>query len=352
MKRLKRLIKACPLMVCLLCSWGVVAGATYLPQMSEKINSIRGEKDPSGDWLTDETQELTANDAIDGTIGANRAPDLSEQAIMDADGHDVPADDQHPSVENADRQTEPENDTGTVPQVEKPKKIKPKYITYEKKQTDSPWYTDPGKIPLTTEYDYQKVKKDYFDDAVFIGDSRIVGMNDYSGLTNATFFAKTGLTIYNLLDEKFVEDPATGKNVSVSDMLQNYKYGKIYLMVGINELGTGGTERFAQTYKEVLGKMRKWQPDAVIYVQSILGVSPKKDRTDEVFNNTNIRDKNCAIAKLTDGIHIFYLNIQQLYEDENHALTQDLTFDDVHLYAQYYDKWVKYLKNHAVVKGE
>ena len=38
--------------------------------------------------------------------------------------------------------------------------------------------------------------------------------------------------------------------------------------------------------------------------------------------------------------------------DENHALKQDLTFDDVHLYAQYYDKWVKYLKNHAVVKGE
>ena len=352
MKRLKRLMKACPLVVCLLCSWGIAAGATYLPQMSEKINRIHGEKDPSGDWLTDETEELTANDAINGTIGANRAPDMSEQAILEADGHDEPADGLRPSGEEDDRQTEPENDAATASQEEKPKKTKPKYITYEKKQTDSPWYTDPGKIPLTTEYDYQKVKKDYFDDAVFIGDSRIVGMNDYSGLTNATFFAKTGLTIYNLLDEKFVEDPNTGKNVSVSDMLQNYKYGKIYLMVGINELGTGGTERFAQTYKEVLGKMRKWQPDAVIYVQSIMGVSPKKDRTDEVFNNTNIRDKNCAIAKLTDGIHIFYLNIQELYEDENHALKQDLTFDDVHLYAQYYDKWVKYLKNHAVVKGE
>ena len=352
MKRLKRLIKACPLMICLLCSWGVVAGATYLPQMSEKINRMQGEKESSGDWITDETQELTANDAIDGTIGANRAPDLSEQAIMEADGHDTSADDLLPPEEITGQETEQESDTDTAKQEEKPKKIKPKYITYEKKQTDSPWYTDPGKIPLTTEYDYQKVKKDYFDDAVFIGDSRIVGMNDYSGLTNATFFAKTGLTIYNLLDEKFVEDPNTGKTVSVSDMLQKYSYGKIYLMVGINELGTGGTERFQKAYKEVLGKMRKWQPDAIIYVQSIMGVSPKKDRTDEVFNNTNIRDKNCAIAKLTDGIHIFYLNIQEIYEDENHALTQDLTFDDVHLYAQYYDKWVKYLKNHAVVKGE
>ena len=193
---------------------------------------------------------------------------------------------------------------------------------------------------------------DYFDDAVFIGDSRIVGMNDYSGLTNATFFAKTGLTVYNLLDDEFVKDPSTGKNVSVSYMMQNYKYKKIYLMVGINELGTGGTQRFADAYKDVLKKFRKWQPDAVIYVQSIMGVSPKKDQKDPVFNNTNIRDKNYAISKLTDGIHIFYLNIQEIYEDKNHDLAQELTFDDVHLYAQHYDKWVDYLKTHAVVRGE
>ena len=58
------------------------------------------------------------------------------------------------------------------------------------------------------------------------------------------------------------------------------------------------------------------------------------------------------VKVLTDGINIFYLNIHQIYEDENHNLAKDLTFDDVHLYAQHYDKWVKYLKTHAVVKGE
>ena len=345
MKRLKKIIVACPLMVCLLCSWGVVAGAKYLPQLSENIDQTRQEGE--GTWLTDETQELTVNDAVDGTIGADRAQELSGQVVKETGGKDASA-----QGGLAADETEPEGSISAGMQTEKQKKIKPNYITYEKKQTDSPWYTDPGKIPLTTEYDYQKVKSDYFDDAVFIGDSRIVGMNDYSGLTNAAFFAKTGLTVYNLLDDKFVKDPNTGNTVSVSDMLQSYQYGKIYLMVGINELGTGGTERFAQAYKEVLHKMRKWQPDAVIYVQSIMGVSPQKDRTDKVFNNTNIRDKNCAIAKLTDGIHIFYLNIQEIYEDENHALSQELTFDEVHLYAKYYDKWVKYLKTHAVVKGE
>ncbi len=336
MKRLKKIIAACPLLVCLLCSWGVVAGAKYLPQFSEKIDQTNQQED--------ETQEMASNDAADGTAGSD-----SGQTDTATDGNDASGKKgETQTASKADQDSSKDADK----QPKKQKKIKPKYITYEKTQTDSPWYTDPGKIPLTTEYDYQKVKNDYFDDAVFIGDSRIVGMNDYSGLTNATFFAKTGLTVYNLLDDKFVKDPNTGNTVSVSDMLQSYQYGKIYLMVGINELGTGGTERFAQAYKEVLQKMRKWQPDAVIYVQSIMGVSPQKDRTDKVFNNTNIRDKNYAIAKLTDGIHIFYLNIQEIYEDENHALSQELTFDEVHLYAKYYNRWVKYLKTHAVVKGE
>lgn len=362
MSKLKKFIKNCPLAVCILCSWAVVATAEHLPLSAQEKTAEETDVQEDEGWIDGETQEITAYDTLSGVIAANRAPDLSEQANMEGDadtGGEPWADDSADTDDAQERGGAGEDaavDEPVAPEADseeqKPQKIKPKYLSYEKKKTDSPWYTDPGKIPLTTEYDYQKVKKDYFDDAVFIGDSRIVGMNDYSGLTNATFFAKTGLTVYNLLEDEFVQDPDSGKMVSVSYMMQHHTYGKIYLMVGINELGTGGTERFQEAYREVLKKFRKWQPDAVIYVQSIMGVSPKKDASDPVFNNTNIRDKNYAISKLTDGIHIFYLNIQEIYEDKNHNLVQDLTFDDVHLYAQHYEKWVKYLKTHAVVKGE
>lgn len=354
MKKIKKFVKSCPLAVCILCSWGILAAVEHLPlSAGETPEDIAGVQEDEN-WMDGEIGEITKHDTLSGVIAAERAPDVSEQALMDGNGggtgdaqSDTGGTAQADGKNASDAATDGADATDPTPQ-----KIKPEYITYEKKKTDSPWYTDPGKIPLTTEYDYQTVKKNYFDDAVFIGDSRIVGMNDYSGLTNATFFAKTGLTVYNLLDDEFVKDPDTGKNVSVSYMMQHHRYGKIYLMVGINELGTGGTDRFRDSYKEVLKKFRKWQPDALIYVQSIMGVSPKKDKTDPVFNNTNIRDKNYAISKLTDGIHIFYLNIQEIYEDENHNLAQELTFDDVHLYAQHYDKWVKYLKTHAVVRGE
>jgi len=222
----------------------------------------------------------------------------------------------------------------------------------KKQRTDSPYYTDPGKTALTTEYDYKEVDKSYFDDAVFIGDSRTVGMQDYSGLDNATFFAKTGLNVYEVLDDEFIKDPKTGKDVSVSYMLKHYQYGKIYFMIGINELGTGNTGTFQKAYAHVLKKFRQWQPQAVIYIQGIIAVSGAKSAEDGVFNNININDKNVAIAQLADGVNIFYLDINPKLTDKDGNLKADYTFDEIHMYAQYYDIWTKFLTKHAVVRDE
>ncbi len=225
-----------------------------------------------------------------------------------------------------------------------------KFKSYKKIQTDSQYYSDPGKKALTTEFAYDKADKSYFDDAVFIGDSRTVGMQDYSGLENASFFAKTGMNVYEVLEDKFIKDPESGKDVSVAHMLKTNQYGKIYFMVGINELGTGNTGTFQKAYERVLNKFRKWQPDAVIYIQGIIPVSEEKASQDAVFNNVNINDKNVAIAQLANGVDTFYLDVSGKLTDKDGYLKADYTFDNVHMYAQYYQLWTNYLMKHAVVK--
>lgn len=225
-----------------------------------------------------------------------------------------------------------------------------RFKKYKKQKTDSRYYSDPGKTALTTEFSYQKVDKSYFDDAVFIGDSRTVGMQDYSGLDNAQFFAKTGMNVYDILEDKFITDPQTGEEVSVAHMLKTYQYGKIYFMVGINELGTGNTGTFQKAYARVLQKFHKWQPDAVIYIQGIIPVSKVKASGDEIFNNININDKNVAIAQLADGKSIFYLDVSKKLTDKGGYLKADYTFDEVHMYAQYYELWTNFLMKHAVVR--
>ena len=133
-------------------------------------------------------------------------------------------------------------------------------------------------------------------------------------------------------------------------MLKTNQYGKIYFMVGINELGTGNTGTFQKAYDRVLRKFRKWQPDAVIYIQGIIPVSKVKATGDEIFNNININDKNVSIAQLADGKDIFYLDVSGKLTDKDGYLKEDYTFDEVHMYAQHYKLWTDYLMKHAVVR--
>ncbi len=69
------------------------------------------------------------------------------------------------------------------------------------------------------------VDDDWFDDAVFIGDSRTVGLRDYGGLDNATFYASTGLGIYDMWTEKFCE--VDGEKTTLEDALSRRQFGKI-----------------------------------------------------------------------------------------------------------------------------
>ena len=202
----------------------------------------------------------------------------------------------------------------------------------------------PPVVPVTQSF--TTVDRSYFDDAVFVGDSRMVGMEEYSGLHNATYYASVGLTIFNLLDKPFIS--CGGGQITLDEALQQRQFGKIYIMVGINEMGTGTTQRFANTYRAALERIRELQPNALIFVQGILYVTAERSETDEYFTNDRIRDRNCALANLADGSSCFYLDVNDVLADEYGNLNQELSWDTCHLKAQYYPMWVDFLLSHGI----
>ena len=178
------------------------------------------------DDSVDDDDEIVASDLTEEEQSALLA-EIEEQMEEDADPDSAQTqeaqqgENEPTQVQEGEPQTTSTSAIEQQQPVEKPKKVKPKYVKYKKTQVDSPWYRDPGKIPLTTKIKYSKVKNSYFKDAVFIGDSRTVGLRDYSGLEHTTYFAKTGLTIYNMLDEPFITDPVTNNKVTISYMMQH-----------------------------------------------------------------------------------------------------------------------------------
>lgn len=196
---------------------------------------------------------------------------------------------------------------------------------------------------------YLAVEDDYFADAVFIGDSRTVGMYEYGGLEEiSTFYASSGLTIYKLLDAEIVKVPGQKKKITIEEALRQNTYAKVYLMIGINEMGTGTLETFTEKYAEVVARLRELQPDAVIYVQGIMKVSTERSSKGDYITNEGIEARNAELAKLADNEKIFYLDVNPLLCDETGGMAASYTFDGVHLKAKYIQIWKEFLKTHAV----
>lgn len=193
---------------------------------------------------------------------------------------------------------------------------------------------------------FHPVDDSYFSDAVFIGDSRTVGLHDYGGLNDSTFYATVGMNIYNLWTEKFCE--VDGEKVTLEEALKAKQYGKIYFQIGINEMGRGTLDGFMTAYEDSVEKFRELQPDAIIFVQGIMKVAKEKSEKDPIFNNEGIEQRNERIAALADGENIFYLDMNEVVCDEDGNLKSNLTFDDVHLYGSKYNTWVDYLKEKGI----
>lgn len=197
------------------------------------------------------------------------------------------------------------------------------------------------------------VTEDYFNDAVFIGDSRTQGMFEYGGISDrADFLCKTSLSIYDIVKKpKAIVKGENGQKITVMEALEKKQYGKVYLMLGINELGTGSAEYFYDEYARVVEEIRKLQPDAVIYVQGIMRVTASKSSTDKIFNNEKINERNEKLKELDNGKDIVYLEINDVVSDEEGGLYEDWTFDHIHLKAKYYQVWKEYLLQNGATGG-
>lgn len=196
---------------------------------------------------------------------------------------------------------------------------------------------------------YVTVEDDYFSDAVFIGDSRTVGLFEYAGLEDtAAFYASTGLTVYKMFDSEIVSVPGERKKITVEQALQQNTFAKIYLMIGINEMGTGTVESFLEKYHEVVDHLQELQPDAIIYLQAIIKVTSERSAQGDYINNEGIEARNEGIAMMADNERIFYLDVNPLICDETGGMEPTYTFDGVHLKAKYIEIWKDYLKTHAI----
>ena len=192
---------------------------------------------------------------------------------------------------------------------------------------------------------YEEVDLSYFDDALFIGDSRVAGLAMNSG-TNATFYAVTSFQLYRYKTFKVVQTPS-GK-VPIFDAMPYDKFTKIYIKVGLNELGSVTDEPFLDAYTSLINDLRVMQPRAIIYIQAILPVTQVKSQTDKVHCNENIKKRNENLKSFAELMKCYYVDVGPYFADETGALKAETTADGIHMYSKYMPMWIDALRKQAV----
>lgn len=200
----------------------------------------------------------------------------------------------------------------------------------------------------------EEVEMEYFEDALFIGDSRTDGLRLYSGIQGADFYCYKGLTIFEVDERKIVE--LNGNSYSVVEALEKGpQYAKIYISLGVNELGYYNDDAYHQAFSEFLDTVKALQPDAIIYLENLVPVNPQKCaeyKQPSYVNNDRVAAYNAIYPQLATEHQVALLDVASALSDENGILPADATADGVHFTKAWYQKWLAYLMNHTVSQEE
>lgn len=180
----------------------------------------------------------------------------------------------------------------------------------------------------------------YLDNSLFIGDSRVVGIMLYGGIDEMDFFCSEGLTIYELWDQQLKVN-GKGSSMLLKEAIKTGGYDRIYLEIGINEMGQGTIDDFMTAYAGTAAKIREYAPDADIVLCSIMNVTAERDRTDKVFNNRRAGNRNKRIKSLCEENGYHYLDINEYVCGEDGNLKGEYSEDSCHLKGKYDGLWEK-----------
>ncbi len=206
--------------------------------------------------------------------------------------------------------------------------------------------------PADVEPEHEYVREDvtvddsYFDDALFIGDSRTEGFVLYSPLSNIHAYCSKGLSVSRIYTDTIVPMD-DGRKLTVMEALQEQKFNKIYIMFGVNELGWPYDDLFRDQYAKMLRDIRQLQPDALIYVENIIPIAASRSAKDTIYNNENVARFNTIIESVCEEQDVIFLDVASALADENGALPEDASVDGVHCNAEYCSIWLDFLKNNT-----
>lgn len=161
-------------------------------------------------------------------------------------------------------------------------------------------------------------------DIIFLGDS-ITQRCEWSEL----------LPDYNVKNRGIDSDTTTGVLKRIDEII-NMNPQKIFLLIGINDIGKGKTtDEISTNYNEILSEIKTKIPDTEVYAQSVLPINEEGT----VVKNDQIVDLNSSISAMAEEYGYTYVDLYSLMIDSDNEMKSVYTGDGTHLTGDAYLVW-------------
>lgn len=168
-------------------------------------------------------------------------------------------------------------------------------------------------------------------DIIFLGDS-LIDICEWSELFGNPLIKNRGIS----------GDTTTG----ILDRLDAVVKGnpkKVFIMIGINDIGKGKTiEDIVNNYEKILQNIKNGSPNTEIYVNSVLPIN--KDLFITTTKDEEIINLNKGLKKLCEKNNVQYIDLYSLLVQSDNKLKSEYTTGGIHLNGKGYLVWKEAVK--------
>lgn len=169
---------------------------------------------------------------------------------------------------------------------------------------------------------------------IFLGNSITQG-GDWAKLTGDSTVINRGIGA----------DITFGLRARLADVTRR-KPSKLFVLIGINDISKDIPDAvIAAQYRALIDSVKRQSPQTKIFVQSILPLNPTvKNFPQHYDKQERVVAVNRLLREMARATGTTYIDLWPIFTDTHHRLDASLTGDGLHLNAQGYERWVRYLK--------
>lgn len=161
----------------------------------------------------------------------------------------------------------------------------------------------------------------FFDNAVFVGDSFVAGIDAYK-------YLKSNRLVYD-------NNWTTGKASNAAERIGATNASKVFIEIGLNDLNNGkSADKTFESYKELVDDIKAKLPNAKIYVISLFPVtSGFEARETSSVKNSEVKNLNNMLSSMSG---VTYLDVAASLSNSDGSLQTDLTTSGYNIKNTYY----------------